>query len=167
MMDTRPPEGISLALADEAATMALGARLARMPDVAMMLLRGDLGVGKTTLVRGLLRARGHAGAVKSPTYTLVEPYELVGGQVFHFDLYRLVDEDELDAMGFRDYLAADALCLVEWPERAPGLLGESDLDIDLVLDGEGRMATLVTRSRTLAAWLAAEFAQCRAYADLG
>ena len=98
-------------------------------------VRGSLGAGKTTLCRGILRAMGHQGAVKSPTFTLVEPYETERYKVFHFDLYRLGVADELDYMGVDEYFGEESLCLVEWPERACGRLPEHDLVI--LLEGSG------------------------------
>ncbi|AOU99543.1 tRNA (adenosine(37)-N6)-threonylcarbamoyltransferase complex ATPase subunit type 1 TsaE [Acidihalobacter yilgarnensis] len=137
-------DGLELALADEAATEHLGAALARaLPRNALVFLHGNLGAGKTTLARALLRALGHAGAVRSPTYTLVEPYEIDGRRVFHFDLYRLADPEELEAIGLRDYLDGDSLCLIEWPERGAGMLPAADLDIHLATDGAGRHARLL------------------------
>jgi tRNA threonylcarbamoyladenosine biosynthesis protein TsaE len=150
-------------LPDEDATLALGARLARAllalaGDALIVRLRGDLGAGKTTLVRGWLRALGHAGAVKSPTYTLAEPYRPERGPaVVHFDLYRLGDADELDAIGFRDYLAGGATCLLEWPERAEALLASAELDICLAAAGAGRRALVDARSERVAACLATAF----------
>lgn len=103
-----------LQLADPDATEALGARLARMaPEQLVIYLHGDLGAGKTTLVRGLLRELGHQGPVPSPTYTLLEPYELGGRTVLHLDLYRLADPEELDYLGLRDYLDQPLLMVVE------------------------------------------------------
>lgn len=129
-------------LADEAATIALGAALAKRVTHGVVWLQGDLGAGKTTLARGWLRALGHAGAVKSPTYTIVEPYQLGGRPVYHFDLYRLADAEELEMIGGRDYFDDNALSLVEWPQRAEGALPSPVLLISLVESADGRTATL-------------------------
>lgn len=126
-------------LADEAATAGFGALLARLgKGRGVITLRGVPGSGKTTLCRALIRALGHQGAVKSPTYTLVEPYELAGGRVLHYDLYRVADPEELDFLGMRDFLDADTLTLVEWPENGGALLPPADLELDLSLEGAGR-----------------------------
>lgn len=131
-------------LPDPAATEALGAALWHnwSGDQCVVLLDGDLGAGKTTLVRGLLRAAGYAGAVRSPTYTLMEPYEVTMGRVVHLDLYRLADADELELLGLRDELGPGALVLVEWPERGRGALPAGDLHIALADRDSGREATL-------------------------
>lgn len=131
-----------IALADEAATLALGASLAARLADGVVFLTGDLGAGKTCLVRGWLTALGHKGAVKSPTYTLVEPYELAGRTVYHFDLYRLRDPGELELIGVRDYLDGTALCLIEWPEKGAGHLPAPALAIHLQVDGKARRARL-------------------------
>lgn len=126
-------------LKDEAATLVWAQRLyARLPPGCLIFLRGNLGAGKTTLVRGCLRAAGFQGAVKSPTFTLVEEYALADRTLFHFDLYRLNDPEELEWMGIRDYLRPDCTCFIEWPERGTGLLPEPDLDIALHIEGSAR-----------------------------
>lgn len=129
----------SLFLPDDAATLAAGAALARgSRGHGLIFLTGDLGAGKTTLSRGLIQALGHTGAVKSPTYTLVEPYELPGGRVFHYDLYRLADPEELEYLGLRDHLDGQSLTLIEWPQRGGSLLPEPDLRLTLGVLPQGR-----------------------------
>ncbi|MCB5189844.1 tRNA (adenosine(37)-N6)-threonylcarbamoyltransferase complex ATPase subunit type 1 TsaE [Methylobacillus arboreus] len=132
-------DDFTLALPDEAATLAFGSRLAQVLTPGLNIyLHGDLGAGKTTLVRGLLRALGHTGKVKSPTYTLVEPYVVSTLNLYHFDLYRFVDPEEWDAAGFRDYFNPESLCLVEWPEKAQELLPAPDIDIRMQPEEQGR-----------------------------
>jgi len=139
-----------------AAMEALGRRLAEaLAGSGVVYLEGELGTGKTTLSRGILRACGHQGAVKSPTYTLVEPYELATATVFHFDLYRLLDPEELELMGFRDYFRADALTLVEWPARGGRLLPAADIMITLQAVKVGRELELRAGSARGEAVLAA------------
>ncbi len=133
----------TVGLPDEAATIALAERLAPLISrLDIVYLRGDLGAGKTTFTRALLRAMGHEGRVKSPTYTLVEPYEIGGREVCHFDLYRLADPEELAYLGFEDYLGSGALCLIEWPARGEGMLPPPDLEIAIFHEGSGRRAEL-------------------------
>ena len=131
-------------LSDETATLALGSSVAGKSQVPQVIfLRGDLGAGKTTFSRGFLRGLGHDGSVKSPTYTLVEPYESVpGGPVFHLDLYRLGDAQELAYVGLGDYLSMEAILLIEWPERAEAQLPPATLDIAFTTLGSGRKATV-------------------------
>lgn len=152
---------LKLQLADEEATVAAGEALGRaclatgLRDGLVVFLRGQLGAGKTTFCRGVLRAFGHRGAVKSPTYTLVEPYELGAQRVFHFDLYRLGDAEELEFIGVRDYFAPHSLSLVEWPERGAGVLPEADLLAELEVAGRGRQLHLRTQSEAGSTVLAA------------
>jgi len=143
------------------AMMTFGGKIAdQFPDGGIVLLNGDLGAGKTTLVRGLLRHLGYNGIVKSPTYTLVEPYSLNiksdthnepyksakkgGGDknsqtIYHFDLYRLADPEELEYIGGRDYWSSNSLCLIEWPEKAQGYLPEADLEITIHHQDQSRL----------------------------
>ncbi len=131
------------------ATEALGAQLAqRLRPGCVVYLRGDLGAGKTTLARGLLHGLGHRGAVKSPTYTLVEPYQIGEWRLFHWDLYRLADPEELEYLGLRDQLDGDAVLLIEWPERGCGELPAADWDVTLDYDGEGRVCRIIAPSAT-------------------
>jgi tRNA threonylcarbamoyladenosine biosynthesis protein TsaE len=164
------PETIETLLADEGAQVAFGERLgqalaaglgalARQGRAAPLAvyLKGDLGTGKTTLVRGILAGLGHRGPVRSPTYTLIEPYELEGRCVYHLDLYRLGDPEELDYLGLRDLVGEAALLLVEWPERGAGALPQPDLAIGLDYLPQGRGLSLCASSpagRVALAWLA-------------
>ncbi len=126
-------------LPDEESMARFGVELAQATrSGGVVFLLGDLGMGKTTLSRGVLRGCGHKGSVKSPTYTLVEPYDTPAGIVYHFDLYRLADPEELEYLGIRDYFTDEALCLVEWPEKGEGMLPQPDLQIRLSLSGTGR-----------------------------
>ncbi len=141
-------------LADEAATGALGAALAAtLEGGGVVLLHGDLGAGKTTLARGFLRGLGYAGVVRSPTYTLLEPYRVHAGTVYHLDLYRLADPEELDYLGLRDLDEPGSVFLVEWPERGRGALPPADLEVVLDHAGDGRVAQLTSCSDLGTAWL--------------
>ncbi len=131
------------------AMASLGAALAgQLNGGEIIYLQGPLGAGKTTLTRGLLRGLGFSGNVKSPTYTLVEHYELNGMQVFHFDLYRLNDPEELEDMGIRDYCDESAVLLFEWPERATDILPEADILFSIAHIDDGRHVTVESRSET-------------------
>ena len=156
-----------ISIANEKAMMELGGKIAdQFPHGGIVLLNGDLGAGKTTLVRGLLRHLGYKGTVKSPTYTLVEPYSIEcqpphnknkkhkkggcvlnepfdGYTLYHFDLYRLGDPEELEYIGGRDYWEGNSLCLIEWPEKAKGYLPEADLEITIHHDDESRIVEIM------------------------
>src|SRR5215213_861674 len=143
-----------LKLPDAAATARLGAGLAGGIGPGRVLhLTGELGSGKTTLVRGLLRALGVQGPVKSPTYTWVEPYALSSLDLYHFDFYRLSDRTEWLSSGLRDYFRPDACCIVEWPEKARELLPTPDLAVHLSYAGEARRARVDSHSPAGEAWL--------------
>jgi tRNA threonylcarbamoyladenosine biosynthesis protein TsaE len=130
-------------LDDEAATLAFGGRLAAtLSGGELIFLEGDLGAGKTTLVRGLLRALGFEGHVKSPTYTLIEPYEFDSWRIYHLDLYRIVDPGELEFIGLNELMDESAVVLVEWPERAPGAFRKPDLRISIRPHGKGRVVEI-------------------------
>lgn len=137
-------------LAGEEAMVAFGERLGlALQRGGVVFLHGDLGAGKTTLSRGVLRAFGHKGAVKSPTYTLVEPYEFADITVYHFDLYRLGDPEELDYMGIRDYFDGPSVSLIEWSSKGAGFLPTPDVHVDIshVDAGHRQVALRATTDR--------------------
>ncbi|MDO8300616.1 tRNA (adenosine(37)-N6)-threonylcarbamoyltransferase complex ATPase subunit type 1 TsaE [Lacisediminimonas sp.] len=134
-------------LPDESATQELGAALAKVLAPGLLFyLHGELGAGKTALVRAMLHAAGHAGHVRSPTYTLAEPYTVqIGGKpvdVIHFDLYRMSSPEEFLDAGFRDYFNHQTICLVEWPEKGEAVLPPADIDVFLQVAGTGREVEL-------------------------
>jgi tRNA threonylcarbamoyladenosine biosynthesis protein TsaE len=140
---------VTLLLESAAATEALGAHLARvLPAGCILYLRGELGTGKTTLVRGFLRALGHKGVVRSPTYTLIEPYTLGDKEIIHLDLYRLAEPEELEFLGLRDWLDGHTVLLIEWPERSNGLLPPADIEIAIEHAGATRLCRLKAVSAT-------------------
>jgi tRNA threonylcarbamoyladenosine biosynthesis protein TsaE len=145
---------LDLSLPDAAATSRLGAALAvNAAPGRTLYLSGELGSGKTTLVRGLLHALGHTGQVKSPTYALVEPYALSKLHLYHFDFYRFNDRSEWLSSGFREYFDGESLCIVEWPEKAGGLLPPPDLRVRLEFAGEARRATLEAATPAGRSWV--------------
>ena len=147
---------VTLYLADEQAMTDFGARIARITaGHGLIFLEGNLGMGKTTLSRGIIRGLGHNGAVKSPTFTLVEPYEIGDVRAFHFDLYRLVDPEELEFLGIRDYFEDDALCLIEWPQKGAGFLPKPDLTITISPQDSGRSLKILSQGSRGEAWCAA------------
>lgn len=139
----------SLFLPDLEATERFAARLVAVLPTCLegwtILLQGELGSGKSSLARAMLHSMGHSGAVPSPTYTLVEPYKLPQVTLYHIDLYRIADQEELEFLGWSDL--DDGLRLVEWPERVPGLEARSDLLVDLGYDGDGRALALTGLSQ--------------------
>ena len=147
MVEKSAPQ-LELYLENETETLKLGKKLARLcpPEQFTIHLEGDLGAGKTTLSRGLLRELGHQGNVKSPTYTLVERYDLANKTVFHFDLYRLSDPEELDYLGLDDYLSNNSLCLIEWAQQGGDYLPKPDLLISLTYQNDGRHASISPHS---------------------
>ena len=144
---------MQLELQDSQSTEALGRALATTrPGNAVVFLQGDLGAGKSTLARALLRALGVQGAIRSPTYTLIERYPVAGGEAWHLDLYRIGDAGELDFLGLDE--ATATLWLVEWPERGISGMPAPDLRIELAVQGQGRSARVQALSPTGQDWLA-------------
>lgn len=139
-------------LADENAMIAFGQRLisaicqVTSPKGITLYLNGDLGAGKTTLSRGMIQGLGHQGNVKSPTYTLVEEYHLQGKRIYHFDLYRLSDPEELEFMGIRDYFSSDSICLIEWAEKGKGLLEQADILVNISYADSARNIELIAKT---------------------
>lgn len=139
-------------IADENAMLAFAQKLAQAirqvssENALVFYLNGDLGAGKTTLSRGIVQAFGHQGNVKSPTYTLVEEYHLPEKHIYHFDLYRLSDPEELEFMGIRDYFSPNSLCLIEWAEKGEGLLEQADLLINIAYADTARQIELVAQT---------------------
>ena len=132
-------------------TERVGAALARaLTGGVVVALHGELGTGKTTLTRGVLREMGWTGPVKSPTYTLVECYEFSSLYLYHFDFYRFADPSEWETAGLADYFRSDAVCLIEWPERVAGLLPTPDVDVALSYSarGDGRDLAMTSSSAT-------------------
>lgn len=141
---------MKITLLNEQETEQFGAELWRiLPKKCLLFLHGDLGAGKTTLTRGVLRAAGHKSAVKSPTYTLVEEYEIPSGKFFHFDLYRIKYPEELEWIGMQDYLEQQCLCFIEWPELGKGYLPTADIELSLTTEGNGRVVDINVLSEKL------------------
>ena len=149
-MTTEPINQMQILLEDEQKMQVFGEKIAQVIGQInaplLILLNGDLGAGKTTLSRGILNGLGHRGSVKSPTYTLVEPYDLAIGKVFHFDLYRLVDPEELYDIGFNDYLTESQLCMIEWPDKGGSLLPKADMSLQINSNGTGRQVILTAQT---------------------
>lgn len=135
-------------LQDDTSTLAFGASVARLSHPPLVIhLRGDLGTGKTTFARGFIRALGHSGRVKSPTFSLQESYVLEQATLFHFDLYRIQDPGELEFIGIRDAAGeAGTICLIEWPERGAGAIPKADVELAFRYAGEGRQVDFRGRS---------------------
>jgi tRNA threonylcarbamoyladenosine biosynthesis protein TsaE len=138
---------IKVLLTSEEEMLAFAAKVAQAINPGIIIfLDGPLGAGKTTFARGFLRGLGYQGKVKSPTYTLVEPYHLAEKIIFHFDLYRLIHASELEQIGIRDYFMHDSICLIEWPEKGSPLLPNADLVFHIVFHKEQREIKIEARS---------------------
>jgi len=147
-------KSVTLHVSTETDMEALGGRFApALGNLKLVTLDGPLGAGKTTLVRGLLHALGHRGTVKSPTFTLVEPYEISSRRFYHFDLYRLNNPEELEFLGMRDYLAGPDLCVVEWAERAGRFLPAPDVAVMIAPAHNGRDVTVTAHTSQGKTWL--------------
>ena len=145
-------------LKNETETAAIGAKVAScLKGSEVIYLKGELGAGKTTLVRGALNKLGFVGNVKSPTYTIVEPYSIDSHVVYHFDLYRLNDPEELESLGIRDYCDGQSICFFEWPEKGGNLLPNADINLLLSYTEEGRNVELTTISEIGKSILATAF----------
>jgi len=145
MTETNYPHQQEYIVEGDENMQAFGAALARnLPDNknCVITLQGDLGAGKTTVVRGFLQSLGHTGVVKSPTYTLVEPYHLNERDIYHFDLYRLGEPDELEYIGFRDYFSSTSVCLIEWPERGESYVPMADIQLIISISDTNRRINL-------------------------
>jgi tRNA threonylcarbamoyladenosine biosynthesis protein TsaE len=138
---------LKLKIPNEKAMLELGKLLAEAcKESCIIYFIGELGAGKTTLIRGFLQSLGFQGVIKSPTYTLVEPYELSQTPIYHFDLYRLQDPEELEYIGVTDYFTNEAICLIEWPERGQPMLPKADLNCEIKVVDTGRDVTLTATS---------------------
>lgn len=159
----------NLFLQNEASTIALGACLANAfkeisklkKDALCVYLDGDLGAGKTTFSRGLIQKLGHTGIVKSPTYTLVESYDCNGVKIFHFDLYRLCDPEELEYIGGRDYFAQQAIILVEWAQKAEGFIASYDILLNIKHEKDARSVEIVIKDESFATIVSENLKQFR------
>jgi len=134
-------------ISSEQEMLEFGRNLAKnISSGVVIYLQGPLGAGKTTLTRAIIQGLGHEGNVKSPTYTLVEPYEINHKIVYHFDFYRVVDPQELSMIGIRDYFTENSICIIEWPERAQGMIPPADVVIEIEMCEQGRQVKLIAHT---------------------